>query len=199
MALTKVTEVNLFTLASVASNTATYGSAVDVSTYYGASVRIRMGRGTGTAFTVAPIIRLQAAYASGAPDSQDWVTVAAFQLQLGSAAIGSQAVSGTEAAGQTVITLAAGTNFAAGDYVFFHNSTIGNSEWARVISISGADITIGEALVQAQTGATCRDQAEEFNLSLDLTSIQDVRIVADGSGSGQAFILEAALGAVSGL
>lgn len=179
------------------SNTATYGSAVDVSTYYGADVRIRMGRGTGTAFTTSPIARLQATYKTS-PTANDWVTVAEFQPAVG-ASIGSQAVSGTEAIGQTVITLAAGTNFAAGDYVFFHNGTIGNSEWSRVLSVSGADITVEEAIVFAQTGATCRDQAEEYHLLLDLTSIQKIRLVIDSYGSGQASIWESGLGAVTAL
>jgi len=197
MALTKVTSVTLLGIVSVASNSFAVGSAIDVSTYYGADLRIRMGRGTGTAFTTSPIARVQATYLTS-PTANDWVTVAEFQPAVG-ATIGSQAVSGTEAAGQTVVTLAAGTNFAAGDFVFFHNGTIGNSEWCRVNSVSGADLTLQEGLVFAQTGATCRDQAEEYHLSLDLTSIQKIRLVVDANSSGQASIWESALGAVTAL
>ena len=197
MALTKVATVSLFAIASVPSNTVTVGSAVDVSTYYGATVRIRMGRGTSSAFTTAPSFRVEGTFESSA-DADEWAVLAEFQAAVG-ASIGSQAVSGTEAAGQTVVSLAAGTNFAAGDYVFFHNSTIGNSEWCRVVSVSGADLTLEEGLVRAQTGATCRDQAEQYVCQLDLTSIQQLRLVASGAGSGQAFVCAAELGAVSGL
>lgn len=197
MALTKVTEAVLFAIASIASNTATYGSAVDVSTYYGCDVRIRMGRGTGSAFTTAPEIRLQGTYKTS-PTANDWVTLAAFRPDVG-ASIGSQAVSGTEAAGQTTITLAAITNFGVGDYIFFHNTTLANSEWAHILSAAGSDIVIEEGLVNAQTGATVRDQAEMYHVQLDLTSIQKLRLVVDGHSSGQAVIVEAGMGAVSAL
>lgn len=198
MALTKVTEATLYAIASTASNAVSVGSTVDVSTYYGASIRIRMGRATGTAFTVAPEFRVEANF-KGTPDDNSWVTVAAFSPALGTS-IGSQAVSGTEAAGQTVVTLAAATNFAANDFVFFHNTTLANSEWKRVVSIATNDLTLQDALVNAQTGATCRDQAEEYFLNIDLTSIQDLRLVVNGAtGTGQAVIVEAALGAVSAL
>jgi hypothetical protein len=197
MALTKVTQVSLYAIAQTSSNSVSVGSAVDVSTYYAADVRIRMGRATGTAFTTAPIARLEGSYKSS-PTADEWVVLAQFQAQIG-ASIGSQAVSGTEAAGQTVVSLAAGTNFAAGDYVFFHNGTIGNSEWSRVVGVSGADLTLEEGIVNAQTGATCRDQAEQYHALLDLTGIQKLRLVIDNNSGGQAVIYAAELGAVSGL
>lgn len=198
MALTKVQQATLYAIASTASNTIDEGAAVDVSTYYAINVRIRMGRATGTAFTTPPKIRVEGTFDSSSPTADQWVTLAEFQCQIG-ASIGSQAVSGTEAAGQTVVTLAAGTNFAAGDYVFFHNTTIGNSEWSYVQSISGGDLTLAEAIVNAQTGATCRDQAEQFHAVIDTICLQGVRLVVDGAGSGQAVIVAAEFGAVSAL
>lgn len=197
MALTKVTETSLFALASVSSNTVSIGSAVDVSTYYGGWLKARMGRGTGTAFTTAPICRIEGTYLTS-PTADDWFSITEFQPAVGTS-IGSQAVSGTEAAGQTVVTLAAATNFAGGDYVFFQNGTIGNSEWCRVVSVASADLTLEEGLVNAQTSSTCRDQAEQFNALLDLTSIQKIRVVIDGRNTGQANIWEVTMGAVSGL
>ncbi len=197
MTLTKVTEVTLLAITSVASNTVTVGTAVDVATYYAGDVRVRMGRGTGSAFTTAPVYRIEGTYKTS-PTANDWVTLAQFQSAVG-ATIGSQAVSGTEAAGQTVVTLAAGTNFGAGDRVFFHNATLANSEWSRVVSIATADLTLEEGLVFAQTGSTCRDQAEDYHCLLDLTSIQKIRLVVDANSSGQACVVEAGLGACSGL
>lgn len=197
MALTKVTEVTLYAIASTASNAASVGSAVDVSTYYGAQLKLRMGRGTGTAFTTAPTCRVEGTFKTS-PTANDWFSLAEFQCAVG-ASIGSQAVSGTEGVGQTVVTLAAGTNFAALDYVFFHNTTIGNSEWSRVVSVSSADLTLEEAIVNAQTGATARDQSEQYGPNLDLVNIQKIRLVVNGAGSGQAVILAAELGAVTAL
>lgn len=198
MALTKVQETVVFAIASCPSNDKLIGSEVDVSTYYAGFFRVRMGRATSSAFTVGPKWRIEGSYDSSSPTANQWTVLAQGQCAVG-ASIGSQAVSGTEAAGQTVVTLAAGTNFAAGDYVFFHNTTIGNSEWSRLLSISGADLTLEEGIVNAQTGATARDQAEQWASVLDLTGIQRIRFVVDGAGSGQAVIFQAEAGFVSGL
>jgi hypothetical protein len=157
-----------------------------------------MGRGTSSAFTVGPKVRIEGSAVAGTPTADQWVVLTVFQMALG-ASIGSQAVSGTEAAGQTVVTLAAGTNFAASDYVFFHNTTIGNSEWSRVVSVSGADLTLEEAIVNAQTSSTARDQAEQYHCVVDLTGINRLRAVVDGAGSGQAVICHVDYGATTGL
>ena len=159
MALTKTDETTLYAIAETASNVASIGSALDVSAYYAGHLRVRFGRATGTAFTVGPKVRIEGTAESGAETANQWTVLAQFQIAIG-VSIGSQVVSGTEAAAQTVVSLAAGTNFAAGDYVFFHNTTLANSEWSRVVSIATADLTLEEGIVNAQTGATCRDQAE---------------------------------------
>lgn len=198
MALSKVVETVLYAIASTASNAISVGAALSVATYYAADVRIRMGRGTGTAFTASPEIRVEATYKTS-PAANDWITVASFAPALGTT-LGSQAVSGTSNAGDGTLVLAAGTNFGANDFIFIHNTTIANSEFKHVTSISTATLTLQDNLVNAQTGSTARDQAEEYHLSLDLTSIQQLRVVVNGSpGSGQAVVVEAALGAVSAL
>lgn len=200
MALTKSGKTSLFAIASVTSNTASIGSAVSVASYYSAIVRIRMGRGTGTAFTTAPRIRIEGSAVASSPTKDEWFTMAEFVPLVG-ANIGSQALGGTEAVGQTTITLAAGTNFAAGNYVFFQHTTIANSEWARVLSVSGADIVIEEGLVNEQTAAAsvCRNQAEIYQANLDLVGVNNLRLYCDGYGTGQAFVVQADFGAVSAL
>jgi hypothetical protein len=199
MALTKGADRTLYAIASTASNDATNGTALDVSDVYNAGVRIRMGRGTGTAFTVAPTIRLQVT-GKTSPTENDWATIAAYSPQLGTS-VASQAVSGTVSAGATTFGVAASTNFAAGDCLFLHNTTIANSEFVRLKSISGTTITPIAALVNAQTGSTCRDQSEEYSMGfVDFTPYQKARLQVDGSGSGQAVVVEAALvGVVTGL
>lgn len=198
MALSKSDETTLYAIASTAADTIDEGSALDVSSYYRGQIGIKMGRGTGTAFTVAPKIRLQWTAETGTPDADQWHDEVVFVPLVG-ASIGSQAVSGTEAAGQTVVSLAAGTNFAAGDFVFFHNTTIANSEWCWVQSVSGADLTLSEGLVRAQTGSTCRDQAEQYTWSMDLGGVNKLRVVVDGAGSGQAVIVKAVFGGLTGI
>jgi hypothetical protein len=198
VALTKVAEATLYAIASTASNAVSVGATVDVSTYNGVDVRIRVGRGTATAFTAAPEIRLEGTFKTS-PTANDWVTLASFSPALG-ASIGSQAVSGTASAGATTVTLAAATNFGANDFVFFHNtSPLANSEWSRVVSIAGAVLTLQEGIVNTQTGATARDQSEEYHALIDATSLQGMRVVVNGStGTGQAVLVAAWFGAVSG-
>ncbi len=200
MALTKVEQTTLLAITAVASATTTVGAAVTVATYYGVHVRIRMGRGTASAFTIGPKVRIEGTYDSTSPTAGQWTVLAQFQMALG-ANIASQALGGTEAIGQTTITLAAGTNFAAGDYVFFEHTTLANSEWARVVSVSGSDIVIEEGLLNEQTAAAsiCRDQSEQYQALIDTTSLQAIRLVVDGAGSGQEVICAAEFGAVSGL
>ncbi len=198
MALTKVARADLFALASTASASVTNGSAVDVSTYYGVDVRIRMGRGTGSAFTASPVFRLEGSAVNGTPNADQWMVLAQFAPALG-ASIGSQATSGTINSGQATEALAAGTNFAAGDYVFQHNTTLANSEWSRVLSISGSTLTLEENLVNAQTSSTVRNQAEQYHALVDCTSLYRLRVVVDNYGGAQAVIVHADFGAVSGL
>lgn len=197
MSLTKIGGADLYAITSVTSNTVSVGAGVSVATYYAVDVRVRMGRGTGSAFTTAPIIRIEkSVYASPALDQ--WTPVCQFQPALG-ATIGSQAVSGTSNAGDGTLVLAAGTNFAAGDYVFIQNTTIGNSEWVHVTSISSATLTLWSNLVRAQTSATARNQAEEYQALIDCVGVQQLRVVVDAHGSGQAAIVHVDFGAVSGL
>ncbi len=199
MALTKTDETTVYAIALTASNSVSISNPIiDVADKYAGHFRVRLGRGTGSAFTTPPIVRIEGSAETGTPTANQWAVLAQFQMSVG-ASLGSQAVSGTEAAGQTVVSLAAGTNFAAGDYVFFHNTTIGNSEWARVIAVSGADITLEEGLVNAQTGATVRDQAEQYQAYLDLLGINKIRVVVDGNSSGQAVVCEVVAGFVSAL
>ena len=199
MALTKTARQDLLAIVSTASNSVTLGTALDVSTAYGADVRIRMGRGTSSAFTVGPKVRIEGSAVNGTPTADQWAVLATFQMALGTS-IGSQALGGAEAAGQTVLTLAAGTNFAAGDYVFVHDNTIGSSEWVRVVSVSGADITIEEGTVNAHDASdTARDQAEQYHCSLDLTGLYRLRAVVDGAGSGQAVVSHIDIGLTTGL
>src|ERR1041384_4484050 len=103
MALTKITSASLFAITSTASNSATYGSSVDVSTYYAVDVKTRMGRGTGTAFTTSPIIRIEKSYLAS-PTANDWVSAAEFQPAVG-VNIASQTVTGTVNAGTTAVAV----------------------------------------------------------------------------------------------
>lgn len=188
--ITKTTGITLLALQSVAaSSVVIQGTPTDVSTKLGGTVFIHFGRRAATAAGAGVNIRIEAS--SRSSGDIHWFPLATFTT--GFAAASDEAVSGTEAAGQTTISVASTTGLAAGDIIFFDNGTIGNSEWHRIKSIvNNTSITIEETngLINAQTGATIYDSAEFFVAQLDFTGITRIRAVADGASFTQAFAIE---------
>lgn len=185
--LIKTIQTALLSLQTVSANGVAIGSALDVSTLLAATIYIHFGREAETAAGAGVNIRIEAS--SRASGEGHWYPVAPFTTQF--AAVNGEAVSGTEAIGQTVISVASTTGLAAGDIIFFFNGTIGNSEWHRIKSIStNASVTLEDAIVFAQTGATLYDGAEMYVAQIDLSGIKRLRAVADGSLFTQAFAIE---------
>jgi hypothetical protein len=108
----------------------------------------------------------------------------------------SEAVTGTVNAGATVVTMASTTNMGSNSVpgsfdVYIDNSTIGNSEFQRITSVStNTSITLEDALTNAQTGSTVYTQAEFYALQFDLTDVTRIRCVAAGHNTGQATAVE---------
>lgn len=160
------------------------------------TIGVRFGRRAATPLTASIKFRIEISPESS---GNTWWTVKTFETQLGSS-VADQIVNGTVAAGATVITLADTTGFVRGDVIFIENTTPADSEWARIKSINGGvSVTIEEALTNAQTGSTVFDQAELYDaFAVSLKSLAPasethgrIRVVADGSGGGQAFACEA--------
>jgi hypothetical protein len=186
--ITKTQGTSLLALASIASNTVSVGSAVDVSTKLACTVFIHFGRRAATALTEGMEFRIEASAKSSGDGF--WWPLTAFKTQIATSE--AEAVSGTVTAGTNIITVASTANLVAGDLIYIDNGTIGNSEWGRIKSISSnTSVTIEDNLLNAQTGATIYDQAEYFVAQLDLTAIGRIRIVADGRNTGQAVAAEA--------
>lgn len=186
--ITKTQGTSLLSLQSVASNTVVISSAQDVSTKLAATVFIHFGRRATSALTTGMEFRIEAS--SKSSGEGHWYPMASFRTAV--AAAESEAVSGTVSSGTNVITVASTTNLVVGDIIFIDNGTIGNSEWGRIKAVStNTSVTIEDNLVNAQTGATIYDQAEMFVAQLDLTAVGRLRLVADGSGTGQAVAVEA--------
>lgn len=184
---TKTAATSVISLQSLASNTVVTSSAVDVSTKFGATIFIHFGHRTASALTSGVEFRVEASAKSSGDGF--WWPLASFKTQVTAAE--AEAVSGTVSSGTNVITVASTTNLAVGDIIYIDNGTIGNSEWGRIKSVStNTSVTIEDNLVNAQTGATIYDQAEMFVAQLDLTSVVRLRVVADGSNTGQATAIE---------
>ncbi len=187
----KTVNRTLLSLQSIASNTVVVGSAVDVSTLIVGTALIHFGRRTNAAFTTAPTFRIE----MSAKSSGDgfWWPLAQFSPVLGTS-LTAQAVNGTVASGQNVITMTSTTNFAVGDIIYIDNTTIANSEWGRVKTVTtNTSVTIEDNLVNAQTSSTVYRAAEMYPALLDLSAVTRLRLVADGSGTGQAMACEAFL------
>lgn len=165
----------------------------------GCKIWVKFGRRAAAALTASINFRVEISYDNS---GNTWNTVKTLSTQLGDS-VADQIVNGTVAAGATVITLGDTTGFITGDVIFIENTTPADSEWARIKSVNGGvSVTIEEALANAQTGSTVFDQAEIYNaISVDLSGLADgdnpgsgsgrIRVVADGSGGGQAFACEA--------
>ena len=179
---------SLLSLQSVSSNTVVISSVEDVSTKFAAWVTIHFGRRATTALTEGMEFRIEGS--SKSSGNGHWHVLAAFKTMI--AAAESEAVSGTVNSGTNVITVASTTNLTQADLVYIDNSTIANSEWGNIKSIStNTSITIEDNLINAQTGSTIYDQAEMFNALIDLSAVTRLRLVADGANTGQAVAVEA--------
>jgi hypothetical protein len=178
----------------MASNATVVGSAVDVSTKIGgAFIGIHFGRRTAAALTEGVLFRVEGSTKSSG--NGYWFPIG--MVKTGIAAAESEPVSGTVNAGTTTITLSSTTNIGStsvpGSFeLYIDNSTIANSEFQRITSIStNTSATIEDALTNAQTGSTVYTQAQFFGLQFDITDITRIRVVADGHNTGQAVAIEA--------
>jgi hypothetical protein len=164
-------------------------SAVDVSTKFAATIFIRLGRLTGSAFTAGwPNIRIEASYKSSGDNS--WGALVPFQPAVGSS-IAATTLNGAVSAGASSFVVTSATNIAAGDILFLGDSSSANYEIVRVKSVASTTITPEENVVNSHTtGAVVTDQAEIYVAQLDLLAIGRIRAVVDNIGSGQGIKVE---------
>ena len=186
----------LFALASTAASSVAISSALDVSTAMGGLVYCRFGRRAVTAAGAGVNIRLEASHATSGDNS--WFPFAQYVSAF--AACEGEAVNGTCAAGQNVVPVASTTNLVVGDLIYIDNTTIGNSEWGRIKSISAnVSVTLEDNLVNAQTGSTLYDLAEIYTPAAIPEGAVRIRLVADGSRFTQAFAIEARYSLITGI
>lgn len=186
-AFSKTTATSVLALQSLASNSVVISNDIDVSTKIAVMFALHFARRAATALTVGCKFRFEAS--TKASGSGHWYPVAEFQSLIATAE--SEAVSGTVNASQNVVTVASTTNLTAGSIIYIDNSTIANSEWHRIKSVStNTSITLEDNLVNAQTGSTIYAQAEMFVARIDVAAIKRMRLVVDGSGTGQAVAVE---------
>jgi len=185
----KTVGTQVISLQQIASNSVVKSSVQTVTTKFAAMVGVHLGRDdTGGALTTGVTFRVEGSMKSSNDDQ--WFPLA--EYVSGTTLPEAEAVSGTEAAGSTVIEVASTTNLTVGDLILFKNTTIANSEWGRIIAVAAnVSITVIDAITNAQTGATIYDQAEFWNPSIDLLPVTRLRVVADASATGRTVVVEA--------
>lgn len=170
-------------IVEVSANSFSKSAELDVSTIFSARAYVHFSpTGTG-AITVGPEVRIESTpYATG---DAGWIPI--WSQIFGVSGPNSSAVDGTEAAGSTLIEETSTTGLANGVYVFFKNSTLQNSEWSFVQSVSGgASFTILDGLTNAQTGSTWFNLAEVYRPILDLSGCKRLRAVANNNRNATA-------------
>ena len=179
----------LYALASTAASSVSLGTALDVSTKMGGLVYVRFGRRAATAAGAGANLRLEASHSATLDNS--WYPFAIFTTAF--AACSDEAVTASAASGQKVISCASTTGFTAGDIIFIDNTTIGNSEWARIKSIEGTpSVTVEDNLVNTHSSiATMYDSAEIYAPVAFPEGASRIRLVVDASLFTQACAVEA--------
>jgi hypothetical protein len=161
--ITKTVGTSVISLQSVAASTVLVSSTVSTANKLAATFFVHFGRRSATAAGAGVNIRIEAS--SKSSGEGHWYPV-------------------------VILT----TNLTAGDIIFIDNTTIGNSEWHRIKTISAnTSVTLEDNLVNAQSSgaATIYDSAEIYPpITIDLTSISRIRVVADGASFTQAFAIE---------
>lgn len=184
------TSTELFALQSVsASNAAIEGPVIDVVGIWMIAFFIKFGR-QATASGVAPVnFRVFVSDKTSGDDS--WCLHTTVPTQF--AAVESEAATGTNNAGQKVITMASTTNLATDKYVFILNTTFANSEFGRIAQVSAnTSITLLRNLVNAQNSgaATVYADAEEILIDIDVSKYKRVQVVAFGMSFTQAWAMK---------
>jgi len=187
--ISKTAAIEVLALQSVASNSVVASAAQDVSTKLAALVCIHFGRRAAAALTEGVEFRIEGS--SKASGDGHWFPLASIKTAI--AACESEAVTGNNAAGQAVLTCASTTNLLVGNIVFIDNTTIGNSEWGRIKTVTtNTSITLEDNLLNAQNNPapTIYNGAEMYALPLDLTAVTRLRVVVNASNTGQAVAVE---------
>lgn len=192
--ITKTVGTSLLSLQTVSSNSVVVGTGVSVSTKLAATVFIHFGREANNALTEGVFFRVEGR-ATTATTGQ-WYPLASAQSLI--AAITSQAVNGTCNSAQNVIAMTSTTGMSSdptstqGQIVFIKNTTLGNSEFHRVQTVTtNTSITLEENLQNACTGGTVYPSAEMYVFQIDLTAIDQIRVVVNANNTGQAVAVEA--------
>jgi hypothetical protein len=155
------------------------GATTDVSSYYDVVMHIDVALTSTTGHSGT---KIEVQISSNTTGNEDWTTWSEFLGPQGTA--NTEAVSGTESAGATVIECASTTGLyddAGARWIFFKNGTVANSEMGYQISyVSNTSITVQDGITNAQTSSTMSDIAATYKVRLPFSAIR-VRVIFDNT------------------
>jgi hypothetical protein len=191
---TKTGGTQLLAIQSLANNTVVLSSSQNVSTVFEVTLFIRIGRSATTALTNPVNIRIQGSNENtGAGTSGQWLTLTYLQSQIATANTQTMS-SSSNASGQTTLTTS-GSNFSGesdGSLCFLLNGTVANSEFVRLQHVTAATTcSVFDNLVNTQTSSTLYDHADEFAITLNVLSIEHIRVAIDTLSAGVGVYVEA--------
>jgi len=172
----KTIQTELLAITAIAANNQQISSVLDVSTVLAATIFIDHAPDSATAPTKGTEYRIEASEKSSGNDT--WRPIVS--LVTGIVAANLKTVSGTLSAGAVAVTHTAAGTYVQDDIVFFKNSTIGNSEWGRLVSIGSTTTeTLADGLTNAQTSSQIINKCEQFVVPVDCTAIKRIRVVVN--------------------
>ena len=177
--ITKTIQAELQGITAVASAAQSISSELSCPNQLAATIFIDFGLDSATTPVGTEFMIGVSQKASG---NDTWRTI--WSILTGVTAPSAIVTDAQETAGATVIECGA-TVPALNNIVFLKNSTIGNSEWvkvvARVITAGSESFTIQDGLTNIQAAGTYYDKAEQFIVQLDLPAIKRLRVVCNNN------------------
>jgi len=185
MALGKTIQTELLAITAVAANAQQLSSVFDISGKYQVTVFVDHARdssdvaamvGNGTEY------RVQVSQKASGDDT--WVDLPGGTVESAITASPSIVMDAQETAGATQIETGA-TLAVKGDWVFFKNATLGNSEWGKVVSVvatgGSESFTLQDGLTNTQNAITVTNQGARWAMTFDVMSYTRMRIVVNNN------------------
>ena len=166
--------------ANIAQNAVREGATTDVSGAYDVVLHIDVALTTGGTAHTGTKIEVQ--ISSETSGDEGWSTLTSFISITGTP--NSEAVTGTEAIGSTVIECASTVGLYDDDetrFIFFLNGTVANSELGYLVShVTNTSVTVQDGITNAQTSSTMYDIARRYVVNIPFSSNR-VRIMYDNT------------------
>ena len=166
---------------ALAANLQSESTELDLTNVKKVSLFIQHARDVDTAFVGAGT-EYRVLVSSKATGADGWFPLVSVVADITAAV--AIVTDGIEAAGQTRIESGAVVP-VKGDYVFFKNATIANSEMVKVVAVDatgGAEyFDILHALAREQAQGTYFNKGEKFELTLDVSAFSRLKMVCNNN------------------